>query len=118
MPPRARPAAAIALAACALAAAASSASEPRIHLTARPATAESSAITRFRFVATRGTGTARRPVTGATVRFAGVRARTDSHGRAFIVRRLPTGHYRARACKAGFACGSVRVTVIPRVAAR
>ena len=54
---------------------------------------------------------------GATVSFAGARARTDSRGRAVIVRRLPTGTYRARACKASLACGSARVVAIPKVAA-
>jgi hypothetical protein len=52
-------------------------------------------------------------VAGATVSFAGARARTDALGRATIERRLDTGRYRARACKHGLRCGSAWIDVLP-----
>jgi hypothetical protein len=90
----------------------------RIHVSVRPNPAEANAVTRFRFVVTRHVGDSVRPVRGATVTFAGARARTDRRGRAFIVRRLRAGNYRARACKTSLACGIVRVEVLPHGAAR
>jgi hypothetical protein len=90
----------------------------RIHLSARPDPAEANAVTPFRFVVTRRVGGERRPVRHARVTFAGRRARTDRRGRAVILRRLPTGNYRARACKASLACGVARVMVLPHGAAR
>jgi hypothetical protein len=90
----------------------------RIHLSVRPAMAEANAVTRFRFVASRRVGDTLRPVRAATVSFAGVRATTDRRGRAVIVRRLDTGHYRARACKTSLSCGIARVVVLPHGAAR
>jgi hypothetical protein len=90
----------------------------RIHLSVRPDPAEANAVTPFRFVATRPIGGERRPVPQARVTFAGARARTDRRGRAVIMRRLPTGNYRARACKASLACGVARVIVLPHGAAR
>ncbi len=114
-----------ALAVCALAGATAQAdggaaadARGRIHLSVRPATAEANAVTYFRFVATRSVGDTLRRVRAATVSFAGARAHTDSRGRAVIVRRLRTGHYRARACKTSLACGIARVAVLPHGAAR
>jgi hypothetical protein len=86
---------------------------PQIHLSVRPALAEANAITSFRFVATRRVGDERRPVRGATIRFAGARARTGRRGRAVIVRRLDTGVYRPHACKRGLECGVARVVALP-----
>jgi hypothetical protein len=85
----------------------------RIHLSVRPATAETNAVTPFRFVATRRVGGSSRPVRAATVSFAGAHALTDRRGVVVIVRRLRTGHYRARACKTSLACGIARVVVLP-----
>jgi hypothetical protein len=90
----------------------------RIHLSVRPDPAEANAVTPFRFVATRPVGGERRPVPQARVTFAGARAATDRRGRAVVIRRLPTGNYRARACKASLACGVTRVMVLPHGAAR
>jgi hypothetical protein len=90
----------------------------RIHLSVRPATAEANAITPFRFVAARRVRDGSRPVRAATVSFAGARAQTDERGVAIIVRRLRTGHYRARACKRSLACGTARVVVLPHGTAR
>ena len=56
-------------------------------------------------------------VAGAIVRFAGVSARTDSQGRATIVRTLrQAGRHRARATRSGFRSG--RATVTARGAGR
>jgi hypothetical protein len=85
----------------------------RIHLSVRPATAEANAVTPFRFVATRRVGDSFRPVRSATVSFAGAHERTDSGGLVVIVRRLRTGHYRARACRTSLLCGIARVVVLP-----
>ena len=91
---------------------------PRIQLSVRPAMADGFAVTRFHFVATLGVGVNARAVRAALVRFAGARARTDRRGRAVIVRRLRPGSYRARVCKGALACGSARVSVLARGAAR
>jgi hypothetical protein len=90
----------------------------RIHLSVRPVTAETNAITPFRFVAARRVGDSLRPVRAATVSFAGAHAETDRRGVVLIVRRLRTGHYRARACKTSLACGIARVVVLPHGTAR
>ena len=75
-------------------------------------------MTPFRFVAARRVGASFRPVRAATVSFAGARAQTDRRGVVVIVRRLRTGHYRARACKTSLACGIARVVVLPHGSAR
>jgi hypothetical protein len=51
-------------------------------------------------------------VQGATIRFAGARARTDSRGRATIVKRFRrSGVHRARATRSGMRPASVTVVV-------
>jgi hypothetical protein len=90
----------------------------RIHLSVRPASAEANAVTPFRFVAARRVGDSFRPVRAATVSFAGAHEQTDRRGVVVIVRRLRTGHYRARACKASLACGIARIVVLPHGTAR
>ena len=89
-----------------------------LSLSARPATAEADAITPFRLVVARRVGDGFRPVRAATVSFAGARAQTDRRGVGVTVRRLRTGHYRARACKRSLACGTARVVVLPHGTAR
>lgn len=66
--------------------------------------------TAFRF---RVTNRDARPVEGATVRFAGARARTDSTGSVTMVRTLDrSGTFTARASKAGTQGASARVTAL------
>jgi hypothetical protein len=70
----------------------------------------SSARRGFTFTAT--DARTRRALRGVTVRFAGARARTDSHGHAVLsVRLARRGTYRARATRSGFTAGTATVRV-------
>ena len=91
--------------------------KPRIRLSVRPRSVREGARTRFRFSATFIGPLCRyvdppcaspwsvEPVAGARIRLAGATARTDSRGRATIVKRLARGSHTARATKQGFAAG-------------
>ena len=86
----------------------------RIRLRVSPRRARVGRRTRFTFKATaRSLCGTRRPVSGATVRFAGRVARTNRRGRAVIVRRFRSaGRFRARARRAGFRSGTAAVRVV------
>lgn len=84
----------------------------RMTLSVSPRRARAGRRTRFAFRATHVTGGRRRALSGATIRFAGGRVRTDRDGRATMVRRMgSSGRYTARATKRGFrpAAAAVRV---------
>jgi dienelactone hydrolase len=85
-----------------------------MRLRVRPGQSVAGRRTRFRFRAT----SAGRPVPGATIRFAGKRARTNRRGRARIVERIrKPGRYRAVARRSGMRRASARVRVVRRAAA-
>jgi hypothetical protein len=86
---------------------------PRIRLSVRPRTTRVARQTRFVFSA-RVASRSRRPVGGATIRFARRKARTDGSGSATIRMRFRSpGSYRARAIKRGMRSGTARVRVLP-----
>jgi predicted acyl esterase len=87
----------------------------RIRLSARPGRVSVGRRTRFRFRATTRWGGRRIAVSGATVRFAGRRARTNRRGRVTIVVRLGhRGRRRARATKRGMRSGTAIVRALRR----
>ena len=85
----------------------------RIRLTVSPARVRAGRRTSFRLVATVRSGGRSFPVTGATVRFAGATARTNSSGRATLVRSLRAGRHRATATRAGLEQGADQVVARP-----
>jgi hypothetical protein len=88
-----------------------SAQRAAIRLSVTPRTALVGERTRFRFKATAGG----RAVKGATIRFAGKRARTGRRGRARLAGTLRRrGRYRARAARSGMLSGSALVRAVRR----
>ena len=84
-----------------------------IRLSLRPRRARVGMPTRFRFRASYIRGGKRRPISGALIRFAGRRVRTDRQGRAsMVVRFRRAGRRRAVVSKPGFRRASVRVRVL------
>jgi hypothetical protein len=91
----------------------------RIRLKATPERVRAGRRTRFTFRATTRWGGRRIAVRGATVHFAGGRARTDRRGRARIsVRLARRGRHRARATKRGMRPGTATVRALRRRVAR
>jgi outer membrane protein assembly factor BamB len=85
-------------------------SPARIRLSVRPSHVEPRRMVAFRFLARRGA----RPLTGARIRLAGRRARTDRRGRATIRTRLPRdGTYAVRATRRGLSGGATIVAGRP-----
>ena len=81
-----------------------------LRLRVTPRSTPAGSRTRFRFRVT----SAGRPVSGATVRFAGRRTRTNRRGRAALVARFATpGVRRARATRSGMRRATARVRVTP-----
>ncbi len=83
----------------------------KLRLTARPARARARRRTAYRFVVTAVLDGVRRPVPGATVKFAERRARTDARGRATIVASIA----RPRAVSAVAFIGTLRARRFVRV---
>ena len=83
----------------------------KLRLTARPARARARRRTAYRFVVTAVVDGVRRPVAGATVKFAERRARTDARGRATIVASIA----RPRAVRALAFIGALRAKRLVRV---
>jgi sugar lactone lactonase YvrE len=85
----------------------------RIHVSISPKRAVTRKRTVFHILTSVMTDRGRRPLAGALVRFAGMRKRTDSHGRATVVRRFAhSQRVRARAVERGYRSGvSQRVVV-------
>jgi S-formylglutathione hydrolase FrmB len=86
--------------------------KPRLRLTVRPKRAQVGQRRRFHFRVTAVREGRRRAVAGATVRFAGKRARTGRRGRAaIVVRPRRARRYAAKALKPGFRTARIRVRV-------
>ena len=68
-----------------------------IRLSVSPRVAQAGRRTSFLFTARTGSG----PVAGATIRFVGLEAVTNSQGRARLAAALRSGTYKARAAKSG-----------------
>jgi hypothetical protein len=91
----------------------------KLRLSVRPRRVRADRRTRLRFRATALSGALRRPVRGATVRFAGRRVRTDGHGRASMVVRLHrAGRRRVIAALPTGATAAATLRVIRRGAAK
>jgi hypothetical protein len=85
---------------------------PKILLKAKPRRTRAGKRTRFVFRAYRGTGSERKRLRGARVKFGGKRKRTNRRGRAVIVKRFgKPGRKRARATKKGLRRGVAVVRV-------
>ena len=90
----------------------------RLRLTVSPRSVRAGQRVRFRFRVTAASARSRAArtiaVAGATVRFAGHRARTDRYGQAVIVAALPRpGHYRATASTPATRSTTATVTSVP-----
>ena len=89
----------------------------QLRIAVRPVATRVGVRTTFRFGATVLTNGVSLGVRGAIVRFAGATARTDSRGRAAIVRRFRRpGSYTARVTKGGFRVGAATVRVLAQPA--
>ena len=86
---------------------------PRLRLKVTPARVRAGKLVRFHFRVTVGRGDALQSVAGATVRFAGVRLRTDGRGRATLRRHLHRpGRHPANATARGFVATRTTVLVV------
>jgi hypothetical protein len=87
--------------------------DPKMRVAVTPRRAKAGADARFRVRVTTRVGRRTVPVRGATVRFAGGRARTNRAGRVTFGARLRAGRYGVRATRARLRPGSTTVRVAP-----
>jgi hypothetical protein len=88
-------------------------SREAIRLKVTPVVARARRVVRFHFLATALSGGRRRPLRGATIRFAGRRVQTNARGRATIVKRFSrAGRHAAFASKRGSRRGVAYVQIV------